>query len=76
MEIAKQFNAQRINHTSGGGRPEKLAAALIIRESGGSVAERANVSPGGGIDDLESLNRTQNLYGNSTRLSPETKGGY
>jgi hypothetical protein len=75
MEIAKQFNAQRINHTSGGGRPEKLAANPIIRESGGSVAERANVSPGG-IDDLESLNRTQNLYGNSTRLSPETKGGY
>jgi hypothetical protein len=47
-----------------------------VRETGGSVADNATYSPNGGIDDLESLNRTQNLFNNSTRLSPEVKGGY
>ena len=76
IEVAKHFNAQRITHTSGGGRPEKLASTPNVRETGGSVADKATYSPNGGIDDLESLNRTQNLFNNSTRLSPEVKGGY
>jgi hypothetical protein len=45
-----------------------------MRDSGGSVAEKATYSQNGGIDDLESLNRTQNMLNNSTRLSPEVKG--
>jgi hypothetical protein len=45
-----------------------------MRDAGGSVAEKATYSPNGGIDDLESLNRTQNMFNNSTRLSPEVKG--
>jgi hypothetical protein len=45
-----------------------------MREVGGSVAEKASFSPN--ADDLESLNRTHNQFNNSTRLSPEVKGGY
>jgi|LauGreDrversion4_2_1035121.scaffolds.fasta_scaffold368565_1 hypothetical protein len=44
-----------------------------MRDGGGSVADKANYSPGG-IDDVESLNRTQNMFNNSIRLSPDVRG--